>query len=193
MLYADLDYDSMQYAMNGLKDRRGVEVIKIALPEPATRQGLLDAYEAAFEANPKPSFCCSPISATAPASSCRSPRSPAWPAPRASTPSSTPPIPGARSSSDVRELGVDFVGFNLHKWIGAPVGVGFLYIRKDRLADIDRDMGDEDFAGDRYPLAGAHRHGQFRDGADGARRLALHSRSAPRQSKRACAICATIG
>ena len=49
---------------------------------------------------------------------------------------------------NVRDLGVDFVGFNLHKWIGAPVGVGFLYIAKDRLADIDRDKGDEDFAAD---------------------------------------------
>jgi selenocysteine lyase/cysteine desulfurase len=45
----------------------------------------------------------------------------------------------------VGDLDADFVGFNLHKWIGAPLGVGFLYIRKDRLADIDRDMGDEDF------------------------------------------------
>jgi isopenicillin-N epimerase len=46
----------------------------------------------------------------------------------------------------VGELEADFVGFNLHKWIGAPLGVGFLYIRKDRLGDIDRDMGDEDFS-----------------------------------------------
>lgn len=48
----------------------------------------------------------------------------------------------------VSDLESDFVGFNLHKWIGAPLGVGFLYIKKDRLADIDRDMGDEDFAQD---------------------------------------------
>ncbi|WP_275174371.1 MULTISPECIES: aminotransferase class V-fold PLP-dependent enzyme [unclassified Bradyrhizobium] len=34
----------------------------------------------------------------------------------------------------VSELGADFVGFNLHKWIGAPIGVGFLYIRKERLS-----------------------------------------------------------
>ncbi len=45
----------------------------------------------------------------------------------------------------VTDLGADFVGFNLHKWIGAPLGVGFLYIRKNRIADIDRDMGDEDW------------------------------------------------
>lgn len=45
----------------------------------------------------------------------------------------------------VGELDCDFVGFNLHKWIGAPLGVGFMYIRKPRLADIDRAYGDEDF------------------------------------------------
>ena len=38
---------------------------------------------------------------------------------------------------DVRALGVDFVGINLHKWIGAPLGVGVVYIRKDRIKDIE--------------------------------------------------------
>ena len=41
---------------------------------------------------------------------------------------------------------MDFIGFNLHKWIGAPLGVGFIYIAKSRLGDIDRAMGDEDWA-----------------------------------------------
>ena len=41
---------------------------------------------------------------------------------------------------------MDFIGFNLHKWIGAPLGIGFMYVAKSRLADIDRAMGDEDWA-----------------------------------------------
>src|SRR5690606_3806743 len=44
----------------------------------------------------------------------------------------------------VPDIGADFVGFNFHKWIGAPLGVGVFYIRKDRLADVDRMMGDEE-------------------------------------------------
>jgi selenocysteine lyase/cysteine desulfurase len=44
----------------------------------------------------------------------------------------------------VPDIGADFIGFNLHKWIGAPLGVGLTYIRKARLNDIDRMMGDED-------------------------------------------------
>ncbi|WP_283842583.1 aminotransferase class V-fold PLP-dependent enzyme [Bradyrhizobium sp. JYMT SZCCT0428] len=45
----------------------------------------------------------------------------------------------------IADLGVDFIGFNLHKWIGAPVGIGFLYIRKGRLDAIDRHYGDGSF------------------------------------------------
>src|SRR3982751_3162056 len=50
VLYADLDYDSMQDSMESLAARRGVKVIKIALPEPPTRQSLIGAYRAAFDA-----------------------------------------------------------------------------------------------------------------------------------------------
>jgi selenocysteine lyase/cysteine desulfurase len=42
-------------------------------------------------------------------------------------------------------LGADFIGGNLHKWIGAPLGLGFLHIRKDRLRDIGVHLGDEDY------------------------------------------------
>lgn len=45
VLYADLDYDSMQYAMNWLKDRRGVDVVRFAIPEPATREAVLQTYQ----------------------------------------------------------------------------------------------------------------------------------------------------
>ena len=36
----------------------------------------------------------------------------------------------------IPDLNVDFGAFTLHKWIGAPLGLGFIYIRKERLADI---------------------------------------------------------
>ncbi|MEO7359128.1 MAG: aminotransferase class V-fold PLP-dependent enzyme, partial [Gemmatimonadaceae bacterium] len=43
----------------------------------------------------------------------------------------------------VADLDADFVGLNLHKWIGAPVGAGAMYIRADKLDRIDRAHGDE--------------------------------------------------
>ncbi len=36
----------------------------------------------------------------------------------------------------IPELGGDFVGTSLHKWLCAPFGTGMLYIRQDRIADI---------------------------------------------------------
>jgi isopenicillin-N epimerase len=146
VLYADLDYDSMQYAMNALKSRRGVEIVKFDVPEPATRQAVLDAYARALDANPKTKLLLlthvshrtglvMPIAEIV----------------RMAKAKQIDTIVDAAHSwgqldFKVGELEADFVGFNLHKWIGAPLGVGFLYIRKDRLGDIDRDMGDEDFA-----------------------------------------------
>ncbi|HMI79841.1 MAG TPA: aminotransferase class V-fold PLP-dependent enzyme, partial [Ferruginibacter sp.] len=34
------------------------------------------------------------------------------------------------------ELGSDFVGLNLHKWMGNPVGGGVLYIKKARIKEM---------------------------------------------------------
>ena len=46
------------------------------------------------------------------------------------------------------ELDSDFVAVNLHKWLGAPLGVGLLYIRKERIAEIAPLFGDTTCAAD---------------------------------------------
>ncbi|WP_342739980.1 aminotransferase class V-fold PLP-dependent enzyme [Bradyrhizobium sp. B117] len=145
VLYADLDYDAAQYAMNSLKARRGVEVVKFNVPEPATRQAVLDAYARALEANPK-----TRVLLLTHVSNRTGLVMPVAEIVRMAKARNIDTIVDAAHSwgqldFKVGELGADFVGFNLHKWIGAPLGVGFLYIRKHRLADIDRYMGDEDF------------------------------------------------
>lgn len=40
------------------------------------------------------------------------------------------------------QLGSDFVGLNLHKWMGNPVGAGVLYIRKARIKEMKPLFGD---------------------------------------------------
>ena len=40
------------------------------------------------------------------------------------------------------QLGADFVAVNLHKWLGAPLGVALLYIRRQRVAEIAPLYGD---------------------------------------------------
>ena len=45
-------------------------------------------------------------------------------------------------------LGSDFVGMNLHKWIGNPIGAGVLYIKKERVKEMSMLFGDVNAAED---------------------------------------------
>ena len=144
VLYSDLDYDSMQYAMDWLKDRRSVNVVKFSIPEPATRAGVLATYEKVLADNPAARLLLvthvshrtglvMPVADIAAMAKARGvdvilDAAHSW----------------GQIDFKVGDLGVDFIGFNLHKWIGAPLGLGFLYIKKDRLTAIDRAMADQD-------------------------------------------------
>lgn len=143
VMYADLDYNAMQFAMNWLAERRGATVVRFDLPEPGTRQGILDAYARALEANPRVRLLLLthlnnkngliiPVKEIAAMARARG---------------ADVVVDAAHSFGQVDlrldDLGADFVGCNLHKWIGAPVGVGAMYIREGRLPDIDRAWLDE--------------------------------------------------
>lgn len=137
ILYADLDYDSMQTSMDGVGRVRGVRVVKINLPEPASRQGLIDAYEAGLKANPDVRMMLLTH---------LSHRTGVIPPVReiiemARAKGVDVILDGGHALGQtefrLKDLGVDFAGLNLHKWIGAPLGVGVVYIRKDRIKDID--------------------------------------------------------
>ena len=146
VLYSDLDYDSMQYAMNWLKERRGVNVVKFSIPEPASRAAVLQTYQKVLADHPKAALLLlthishrtglvMPVAEIAALARSRGldvvlDAAHSW----------------GQIDFKVQDLGVDFIGFNLHKWIGAPLGIGFMYVAKSRLADIDRAMGDEDWA-----------------------------------------------
>lgn len=145
VLYADLDYDSMQSAMRWLRERRGVDVVRLDLPEPATRANLIAAYEAALEANPRVRMMLltqvshrnglhlpvAEISALARARGVDVilDAAHAW----------------GQAPIDLASGDCDFVGLNGHKWIGAPIGVGVLYIRRNRIEHIDPYMGADDY------------------------------------------------
>ena len=44
----------------------------------------------------------------------------------------------------VSDLNVDWAGFNLHKWIGSPIGVGALYMKRGSLNKIAPYPGESD-------------------------------------------------
>ncbi|WBQ13988.1 aminotransferase class V-fold PLP-dependent enzyme [Hyphomonadaceae bacterium BL14] len=144
VLFADLDYPSMQTAMDWLSRRRGARVHSVALPEPASHQGVLDAYAAMLEAHPHIRLVLAThvshrTGLVLPVRDLVA---------LARSYDADVLVDSAHAFGqvdfDVDALGADFVGLNLHKWIGAPLGVGAIYIRRDRIADIEPYMNASD-------------------------------------------------
>lgn len=140
VMIADLDYDSIMHTMRWKAGREGAEIVEIAIPERATHDSVIEAYRDALSRHPHTRLLLlTHISHR------------------------TGLVVPVREISEIAheqgvdvvvdaahswgqmdfkapDLGADFVGFNLHKWIGAPIGVGVMYIRHDRLSDIDPNM-----------------------------------------------------
>jgi selenocysteine lyase/cysteine desulfurase len=139
VLHADLDYDSMQACMESLRARRGVEVIKIALPLPATHQAVIDAYARAFVEHPNLKMVL--LTQVSHRTGLVLPV--AEIAAMAKLHDIDVLVDAAHGVGQIDcrlpDLEADFIGINLHKWIGAPLGVGAIVIRVGRLADIDMD------------------------------------------------------
>jgi isopenicillin-N epimerase len=143
VMYADLDYSSMQFAMNWLVDRRGAEVVRLSIPEPATRDNVLSTYAEALAKHPRTRLLLLthlnnktgliiPVAEVAAL---------------ARRAGADVIVDAAHSFGQVdlklADMGADFVGVNFHKWFGAPVGVGVMYVKQGRLDAIDRMMADE--------------------------------------------------
>jgi selenocysteine lyase/cysteine desulfurase len=143
VMYADLDYNAMQWAMNELAERRGATVARLDIPEPASRESILAAYTKALDANPRTKLlllthCNNKTGLLLPVKDV---------AVLARSRGVDVVVDAAHSFGQVplsmADLDADFVGLNLHKWIGAPVGAGALFIREGRLDAIDRAHADE--------------------------------------------------
>jgi selenocysteine lyase/cysteine desulfurase len=142
VLICDLEYDTVKGAMRWLARTRGVEVIEISHTHPASFDSLLETYRETFIRYPKLKLMAlthvthrtglvMPVQAIA--ALAREHRVDVI-------------LDGAHALGqiefDLEELGIAFAGYNLHKWIGAPLTLGFIYIATQRLADIDPDMGE---------------------------------------------------
>ncbi|MNX76235.1 Isopenicillin N epimerase [compost metagenome] len=145
VLICDLEYDTVKGAMRWLARHRGVEVIEIDHTHPASFDSLLSTYRETFARYPRLKLMTlthvthrtglvMPVQAIAAA---------------AKEHGIDVILDGAHALGqvefDLDELGISFAAYNLHKWIGAPLTLGFLYIAPERLADIDPDMGEMHF------------------------------------------------
>ncbi|MGA9701252.1 aminotransferase class V-fold PLP-dependent enzyme [Pseudomonas sp.] len=142
VLISDLEYDTVKGAMRWLAGYRGVEVIEISHSHPASFDSLLQTYRETFAQYPRLKLMAlthvthrtglvMPVEAIAKA---------------AREQGVDVILDGAHALGQIEfnlaALGIQFAGFNLHKWIGAPLTLGFLYIAPERLAAIDPDMGE---------------------------------------------------
>ena len=142
VIYADLDYGSMQSEIRFLKTYRKVNVVNIAIPEPASYENVIDTYTKALDDNPK----CKMMLLTH-VSNRTGLITPVKEITALAKSRGVDIILDAAHSwgqfeFDFQELSVDFAGFNLHKWMGVPLGVGAMYIRKNRVLDIDPLRGE---------------------------------------------------
>lgn len=143
VLYADVDYPSFKSLVRSLEETRGVVTKELELPPRANQAELLQAYVNAFEANPKIKLMLLthvsnqhglvlPIADIAKEARARGidvvcDSAQSW----------------GLLNYRVTDLGIDWAGFNLHKWIGAPLGVGALYMKRGSLDKIRVHDGDK--------------------------------------------------
>jgi len=142
ILISDLEYGTVKGAMRWLAQHRGVELIEIEHPHPASFDNLLASYRDAFERYPRLKMLALthvthrtglvlPVQAIAALAKAHG---------------IDIILDGAHALGqiefDLQALGISFAGYNLHKWIGSPLTLGFLYIAPERLADIDPDMAE---------------------------------------------------
>lgn len=150
ILWADADYPEFKRMMAWLARRRGVEGHMLDLPASGTDDDYLAAYRQAFDAHPNLKLILLthvsnqhglvlPVRQIAAIARQR----------------------GIHVICDCAQswglldfkrddLDVDWAVFNLHKWIGSPVGVGALYMREGTMGAVapfpGEDPGDDDVA-----------------------------------------------
>ncbi|WP_210543482.1 aminotransferase class V-fold PLP-dependent enzyme [Rhodoferax sp. PAMC 29310] len=116
VLYCDLDYPAMRHAIEWLRERRGVTPVRLSLPEPATRDAVMETYARALRDHPGTKLVLLTHLSH----------------------STGLVLPLAELADLARAAGAEVI-------LGAPLGCGCLYIRRGHVTSIDRYFGDRDF------------------------------------------------
>jgi selenocysteine lyase/cysteine desulfurase len=144
----DLDYADMIAAMDWLGDHRGAQVVKFAMPEPATTANILAAYQEALSGAPNAKLLL--VTQVSNRTGLVTPvREIVAMARQRGVDTVVDAAHGiACLDFTIDNLGADFVGWSVHKWTSAPLGTGAMYIRRSRIMDIDVAYDDAEDPGD---------------------------------------------
>lgn len=135
IVHAAHDYDSALDIVHTLAVRRGVVPVQVDVPfDPASDAQIVDLYAAALTPRTRVLLVTHivhrtgqivPVAAIAAMAQARG---------------VDVIVDAAHSLAQldytVPQLGAQFVAFNLHKWVGAPLGTGLVYIARDRITTI---------------------------------------------------------
>ncbi|MEZ4771926.1 MAG: aminotransferase class V-fold PLP-dependent enzyme [Bacteroidia bacterium] len=135
ILTTDQDYPSMQSALNLRSNREGIKIVRIRLPVPSTDSAeIIRRFEEAITPKTKVILACHMIYLTGYIMPIREI------ATLARKHNIQMIIDGAHSFCQldfhVPDLGGDYFGTSLHKWLCAPFGTGMLYVKKDKISDL---------------------------------------------------------
>ncbi len=144
VIYCDLDYDAMIASMDWLGDHRGAQVVKFAMPEPATTANILAAYDDVLKRTPNAKLLL--VTQVSNRTGLVTPVKEIVAMAKAKGVDTIVDIAHGVACLDfqITELGCDFAGWSVHKWTSAPLGTGAMYIRKARIEDIEIAYDDHD-------------------------------------------------
>jgi selenocysteine lyase/cysteine desulfurase len=137
VVYCDLDYDAMIASMDWLGDHRGAQVVKFAMPEPATTANILGAYEDVLKKTPNAKLLL--VTQVSNRTGLVTAVKEIVAMARGRGVDTIVDIAHGVACLDfqIADLGCDFAGWSVHKWTSAPLGTGAMYIRAGRIDDIE--------------------------------------------------------
>ncbi len=148
VIHCDLDYTHMIAAMDYLGTHRGVEVVSFQLPEPATTANILESYRDVLERTPRAkllllTYVSNKTGLVLPVKQIVE---------MARERGVDTILDAAHAvgclAFTLPETGADFVGWSMHKWLAAPMGLGAMYVRKVRQSSIGVSYNSPDYPED---------------------------------------------
>ncbi len=146
VIFCDLDYDNTIAALNYLRDHRGIQLARFTMPEPASTANILAAYDTVLKQTPNARLLL--LTHVSHRTGLIPPVREIIGMARARGVDTILDSAHAIGCLDTTpdSTGADFIGWSMHKWLAAPLGLGAVYIRKSRIPDIDLSVDNPDYA-----------------------------------------------